>query len=107
MEDWLDKKKGEPVPPAVARGDQPKGGPITVPRPVAPVAAIKVGDRVTGVLVEKSPRGTWKVAVSGFLKSGPIQNSKDMPDSLSVGASVTLVVKISKPIEPGFAWVKD
>jgi hypothetical protein len=57
--------------------------------------------------VEKTQKGTWKAAVNGFLSPGPIQNSKAMPASLDVGASVTLTVKISKPNEPAFAWLKE
>jgi CRISPR-associated protein Cmr6 len=104
MEQWLGEQEGKPAPSA----PQPARGPAAVaPRPVAPVSSLKVGDRVTGTLVEKSPKGTWKAKVEGFLRPGPVQNSPMMPASLKEGDSVPLKVAINKPNDPGFIWLKE
>jgi CRISPR-associated protein Cmr6 len=104
MEQWLGEQEGKPAPPA----PQAARGPAAVAsRPVTPVSSLKVGDRVTGTLVEKSPKGTWKANVEGFLKPGPVQNSPMMPASLKQGDAVLLKVAINKPNDPGFIWLKE
>ncbi len=105
MEQWIGEQEGKPAPPA----PQPARGPVVAapPRTAARVTSLKVGDRVIGTLVEKSPKGTWKANVEGFLKPGPVQNSPMMPASLKQGDSVPLKVAINKPNDPGFIWLKE
>lgn len=104
MERWLGEQEGKPIPPAPQQAREPAA---VAPRPVTPVSSLKVGDRVTGTLVEKSPKGTWKAKVEGFLRPGPVQNSPMMPVSLKQGDSVPLKVAINKPNDPAFIWLKE
>lgn len=104
MEEWLKEQEGKPAPPRPQPVRRPD---VAAPRPAGPASGPKVGNRVTGVLVEKTPKGTWKAKVEGFLKPGPIQNSKEVPASLKEGDRVPLKVKIEKPSDPGFDWIKE
>jgi hypothetical protein len=101
MEKWLTEHQHlrAPEAPPVAKAAR-IGAPVALP------TTFKVGDRVSGVLVEKSPKGTWKARVEGFLALGPI-NSKDLPASLKEGDTVQLRVSVSKPTAPAFLWVKE
>lgn len=83
-------------------------------RPTAPVRPVqspalcpKVGTILSGTLTEKTSSGTWKVSVEGFNRPGPLQNSKTMPGSFQSGEVVRVKVKISKPNDPAFDWIKE
>ena len=109
-------KMGEELTERMLTVRPPAPAPVRVapaPRTSAPVrmapaaAGPRSGAATTGVLIEKSAKGTWKVRVEGFPDVGPITNSREMPASLQPGETVRLKVRSDNPKNPSFDWVKE
>ena len=70
-------------------------------------SGIKVGDKITGILLEeKTKKGGWKVETKE-LAIGSIQNSGDVPPDKKIGDTVNLEVRIAQTGGGGaqFKWI--
>lgn len=65
----------------------------------------KAGDQVQAVLLEeKTKKGGWKARLQDDPRSGPIQNSQDVPPDKKPGEVVTLIIASINDREVAFQW---